>query len=110
MIKNKTLFVEKWEADQMEQFCKKPPLPKHNVPKDSAIFDEEVVFDNGHRVAIQVVTTTEPDKESCWTQGVLFDKAGNELCCTEVGESFLDEYYLFDNYTGDVYIVNVETK
>ena len=37
-------------------------------------------------------------------RGVLFNPAGFELGCTDVGESFLGEYQV------DNYIVNVEIK
>jgi len=108
MEKTKTLKVPQWEADQMELYCLKPPMPDHNVPKDSPVFDTEVQFDNGHRVAIQVIASNEPDKESCWVQGVLFEENGQEIACTDVGESFLGEYNLYDG--DDLYIVNVEVE
>jgi hypothetical protein len=53
-------------------------------------------------MAIQVIASETPDEEECWTQGVLFNPAGLELGCTDVGESFLGEYQV------DNYVVNVE--
>lgn len=62
----------------------------------TVLFDREAVFADGHRMAIQVVSS--PD-EPAWTQGVLFDANGAELGCTDVGESFLGEYSVLDGGT-----------
>lgn len=78
--------------------------------KDSVQFDQEVVFDNGFRMAIQVISSLDPATETCWTQGVLFDAVGNELDCTTVGDSFLGEYTC--EYDGITYeaVVSVVTR
>jgi hypothetical protein len=94
--------VPRKTAVQMEQYCKAPT--DDNLPKDGVIFDEEVRFD-GHFMVIQVCTSGDPQTESCWTQGVLFDRAGNECGCTDVGESFLGEYQV--DHDGTTYIVEV---
>ena len=94
------LEVDAATAKRLEKLCRKP---SKDVVKDTAIFDQEVLFpEQGRMVCIQVVSTTEPAKESCWTQGVLFKKHSDgvswvEISCTEVGESFLGEYHLSDN-------------
>jgi hypothetical protein len=98
----KTLTVKNDEAEQLEHFCHEAP---GSCGRDEPIFDEEVVFDNGKRMAIQVIASTEPDKEPCWTQGVVFDSMGNEMGCTDVGDSFLGEYSVFDGE--DEYVVDV---
>lgn len=73
----------------------------------------KIEFENGMVGVVQVVSTTEPDKESCWTQGVLFSKHENddmpflsEVTCTEVGESFLGEYCM--DYDNNEYVIVVE--
>ena len=98
----KELFVSQDDSDYFEQACREPGIC---VEKDRAVFDEEVVFDDGMRMAIQVVTTTEPMEEDAWTQGVLFDSVGNECGCTDCGDSFLGEYTIWvgsDSYTCNV--------
>jgi hypothetical protein len=99
-----TLEVEKKLARKLEKACK---TPLKDCARDEPIFDHEVLFENGNRMAIQVIATTEPDEEPCWTQGVVFDTVGNELGCTDVGESFLGEYYVEtsdDTYTCEVVV------
>jgi hypothetical protein len=62
-------------------------------------FDEEVVFDDGKRMAIQVCACDKDPNDNvappAWTQGVLFDPDGNELGCTEVGEYFDGDYCVY---------------
>jgi hypothetical protein len=89
----KELIINGWIARELEDAIRQP---NSTLPKDEAIFDEEVVFDDGKRMAIQVVTTTNPGEESCWSQGVLFSQSGQELGCTDVGESLLGEYEVDD--------------
>lgn len=67
-------------------------------------FDEEVVFGDRKRMAIQVIAS-ESDDETGWSQGVLYDAEGNELGNTDVGESFLGEFTVADEGTN--YTVNV---
>jgi len=92
------LVVGKDTADTLELFCQEPP---GDCGRGEVVFDEEVKFQNGNRMAIQVIASEEPDDEECWTQGVVFDELGNELGCTDVGESFLGEYHVFVPATWD---------
>lgn len=97
-----SIFADPDEYEKLEQLCRNPDASQ---PHCTAIFDKEYPFDNGFRMAVQVCTTTQPSEESCWTQGVLFDSAGNELATTDVGESFGGEYHIW--YGGDEYVVNI---
>lgn len=90
-------------ARDLEERVQKAHPEDHQ--KDAVIFDEEVTFQNGIRMAIQVCNSNDPN-ESAWTQGVLFSPEGHELGCTDVGESFLGEYCI--PYENDDYIVIVE--
>ena len=100
---SETLYVETFISQEMERICQQPDS---SIKKDGVEFDEEVEFQDGRRMVIQVCSTTNPSKESCWTQGVLFSKDGYELACTDVGESFLGEYHIY--YDECEYIVTVE--
>ena len=80
----------------LEQACS---YPISDVGRGETIFDEEVIFQDGNRMAIQVVTSLEPEKEPAWTQGVLFAPNGTELGFTECGDSFIDEYIVWYNNT-----------
>ena len=46
------------------------------------------------------------DKPS-WTEAVLFDEYGNQLCCTEPGDSFDGPWEL--QYEGILYTVKIKT-
>lgn len=90
------------QALHLEWICKELDS---GVKGDGVEFDQEVVFENGMRMAIQVCASGNPTEESCWTQGVLFDQHGNERGCTDVGESFLGEYCV--ECDGDEYVTEV---
>lgn len=85
----KMLVVPDFQARDLEKMCQEP---SSDTKKGRTEFDEEVVFIDGNRVAIQVVGCGEDDP--AWTQAVLFSPEGLELGCTETGESFLGEYQL----------------
>jgi len=98
------LIVSLETAELMGKWCQEPP---GDCGRGEAVFDEEVVFSNGNRMAIQVIASEEPNEEECWTQGVVFDPKGNELGCTDVGESFMGEYHVYDGE--DEYVCEVIT-
>ena len=115
-----TIKVPKHVADDMERLCLEPD---DKVGKCETVFDQEYDFGNGYVMAVQVCATTVPREESCWTQGVLFEKGepapkrtdggpnGHmlyEVACTDVGESFLGEYHIW--LDDDEYVVNVEVE
>jgi len=80
---------------------KKPPT---GCGRGEVIFDEEVPFLDNHFMVVQVIASEEPDKEPCWTQGILFNVQGRECGFTEPGEKLLGEYRVGD------YCVKVEKK
>lgn len=96
------LLVQPHIAEDLEKCCDEIVT---DVSKDGVEFDQEVVFSNGMRMAVQVCGPGDPTNESCWTQGILFDPHGNECGYTDCGESFLGEYYVF--YNDDEYITEV---
>ena len=89
----KTLYVSSKLGDQLEEWCDEPPT---DVGKGECLFDEEVAFSDGTRMAIQAVASLSPSAEPIWTQGVLFGAEGTELGTTDVGESFYGEYQVGD--------------
>ena len=86
---HETMAVPRGQIDSLELLCRGPAT---GCGRDETVFDQEVRFDDGRRMAIQVVSPNEPDSESCWTQGVLFSADGEELGCTEAAESFCGQY------------------
>ena len=97
------IVVDREKAEKLEEFCKNPP---GNCGDGEVLFDEEYTFENGNRVAVQVIASESPESESCWTQAVLYASHGYELSMTDVGESFLGEYFIKQDE--DEYVVNVE--
>ena len=82
-------------ADQLERWCDKPPTDcglGRPPRKGEVIFDKEAHFMDKHFMVVQVIASNEPDKESCWTQGILFNPQGRECGMTEPGEELLGEY------------------
>ena len=55
-------------------------------------------------MVVQVVASEEPDKEPCWTQGILFNEQGRECGITPPCEVFLGVYQVGN------YCVNVEKE
>lgn len=96
----KTLAVERHVADEMNRICQE----LDDSVTDGTAFDEEVVFDDGNRVAIQVCGGG--GDSTCWTQGVLFAPDGEELAFTDALPTFTGQEYVVE-YDGDEYIVEV---
>ena len=88
-----TIYVDPKLGDQLEKWCDEPPT---DVGKGECLFDKEVTFSDGTRMAIQAVASLSPSDEPIWTQGVLFGAEGTELGTTDVGESFYGEYQIGD--------------
>lgn len=85
---HETLTLPADTIDRLEELCRGPAT---DCRRDECVFDREVEFDDGRRMAIQVIASSEP-AEGCWTQGVLFDADGAELGCTDVCDAFAGEY------------------
>jgi hypothetical protein len=102
-VNRKVLCILPDVAEQLTELLNKP---SEGVGKGEVVFDEEVLFPNGRRMAIQVVASLDPLKEPCWSQGVLFSSEGEELGHTDVGESILGEFHCWDG--NDEYAVEVK--
>lgn len=105
------LRVSEEDAHYLEKLCREP---NEELSRDYPVFDRDVKFADGMIMAIQVISSENPENESCWVQGVLYepvlDKArgitfNGEAACTEVKETFLGKYEIGHN--GNKYIVEV---
>jgi hypothetical protein len=105
MKQEQVLFVEQSMFQEMERIVREPDS---SVKGDGVEFDEEVKFDNGYWMVIQVCASGNPAEESCWTQGVLYSPCGTELGCTTPGDKFGQEYRVMDD--DDEYVVQVKSK
>lgn len=102
MRHHKEMRVLRHVFTALEDICERV---RGDVRKNGIEFDKEVVFDDGNRMAIQVCGPGDPKSEPCWTQGVMFDADGNELGCTDPGESLAGEYSV--TVGENEYVVNV---
>jgi len=98
---HETMTLPSDTIDRLEALCRGPA---EDCRRDECVFDREVEFDDGLRMAIQVIASSEP-AEGCWTQGVLFDADGAELGCTEPDDTFAGKYVV--ECDGDSYTVRV---
>jgi hypothetical protein len=103
MIYRRTLKVADKIYDRLERMVRASKR-RADMPKSGTIFDEEVTFRNGNRVAIQVCAC---EDDTPYVQAVLFNKNGDELGCSCCDYSFGGEYIVTDTDTGDDYFVNV---
>jgi hypothetical protein len=93
MSKKQLLLVKPAIGHKLENWCVHPPS---DCGKGEVLFDEEVQFEDGYRMAIQAIASLDPSNEPIWTQGVLFTPEGTEVGCTDVGEGFWEEYQVGD--------------
>ena len=89
----KMLIVDPSIGDKLEAWCDEPPT---DAGKGEVLFDEEVQFKDGYRMAVQAISSLDPSSEPIWTQGVLFTPEGFESGNTDVGDSFWGEYQVGD--------------
>jgi hypothetical protein len=97
-----TMQVKASYGNLIEQACR---VPLADCARDEILFDLEVVFVNDNRMAVQVIASGNAE-ETAWTQGVVFSDVGEELGCTDVGESFAGEYHVAAA-DGNEYVCNV---
>jgi hypothetical protein len=69
-----------------------------NMREGSNILDREVTFNDGRRMVLQVISSKD---EPCWSQVVLFEDNGEEIACSEVSDTLINQWEL------DSYILNV---
>lgn len=70
---------------------------------DEVLFDKEYKFDDGVRLALRICSsrTFYNDPSNIWTEGILFNRFGEEIGLTDVGDSVYGEYLFFVD--GDEY-------
>jgi hypothetical protein len=95
----RVLRVAAARCDDLERFTAEGFVGKTDRGTE---FDEEVVFRDGRRMAIQVCRCR---GESYYAQGVLFDADGNERGCTTCGDGFAGEFEV--ECDDNTYIVDV---
>jgi hypothetical protein len=87
------IMVTRALAAKLERLCREPDA---KISRKELPFDKGYTFPNGYWMAIQVCPSSDPAREPCWTQGVLFTPVGYEAGCSEVGYKFVGEYVAVD--------------
>lgn len=73
--------------------------------EDNTIIVATVKFSNGYEIDIKCCGCQE---EASWTEAVLFNENGVELCCTECSDEILGEWTL--EYDDMIYSVIIEEE
>jgi len=79
--------------------------PCADLGRDDIVWEGDCRFPNGEWALYQVISSGNPEEESCWSQCVLLDPKGNEFACSDVSETLLGMFQ-FD-VDGTSYVVNV---
>lgn len=107
MVYRRNLILNKCEEKTINHYL-------HNEPKDwmDCLSEDETIaytvcFDNGVQMDIKCCGVEYRDGacNKAWTEAVLFDKRGRELCFTEPGEEYFGAWHL--EHDGNIYIVSV---
>ena len=93
-------------SDQLQFLQSVVDAPNADLCRDDVVYENSVRFSDNSWALFQVISTNDPAEDACWTQVVLFDERGNEMACSDVGESILGstDFLLID---GKNYTVNV---
>lgn len=73
----------------------------HGYAKYALVHIWTASFTDGKEVDIKMNSS----EDDFWTEGVLFDDDGSELCCSDVSDSLEGEWEF--EYNGNKYVVNV---
>lgn len=96
----KTIHIEKAKLAEFNNACEHI-VPEFSQMRDASnVFDQEVPFDDGKMMSIQVITCRD---DTCYTQGVLYED-GQEINCTDAQDSLSGEFTVGD------YTVTVEEQ
>jgi hypothetical protein len=114
MSKAKFRSVVNVEADEYDLMQSLVTRQGSDYPKNQFVFYQSAVFPLGMTMLIQVLTTSEPQEDTCRTQGVLyrFERQpdglyrGDAVGRVDGGSSFGGEYAV--EYEGNEYIAVVQ--
>ena len=111
VVKRTELVVRHEVAEDMQRLLQ---APSKTYGKELA-YDMEVVFDDGMRMAIQVCPGSyDPtvldgvEGEEHWTQAVLFTEEGDEMACSEPGDTFLGKHVVEATRVGEKVLLRYE--
>ena len=103
----KTLKISQIEADTINHYLTEEPEDWHDCLDEEDTIVYGVQFDDGKEMDIKCcgVEYREGESNLAWTEAVLFNENGSEICCTDVSDEYLGEWICETN--GNDYVVNV---
>ena len=103
-------------SEDTDQFIRlhlnmEPPDENYCFGEDD-VYEESVTFENGYTMSIQMcgVKYEDDSDNTAWTQAVLYDENGVEICCTDPCAEFTGRWTLNANDCEFVVYVTVATK
>lgn len=108
MIFEKTIYISKEEADQINKHLTVEPTCADECLGEDIAITHTAKFDNGIEMDIKCCGVQYEEKNEsnlAWTEAVLFD-SGHQVCYTEVYDGYLGEWIC--EYNGNEYITYVE--
>ena len=100
-------ILDMWEAMLL---CTDIDYEKEKFPPLSCVWCQTAKFDDGMEMDVKVCTNEVEDRDA-WSEAVLFDEKGCEVCHTEVCDSLRGEWTLeFEDKDGTrrVYVADVK--
>lgn len=108
MVFEKTLYINKEEADRINKYLTVEPTCEDECLGEDITIIHTVQFDNGIEMDIKCCGVQYEERNEsnlAWTEAVLFDN-GYQVCYTEPYDGYLGEWIC--EYDNDEYIVYVE--
>ena len=108
MIYNKTIVISKSTFKTINHILTYEPENSDECFGEDLVISKTTIFNNGIQMDIKccgVQYDEFSDSNTGWTEAVLFNENGAEICYTEPSDEYVGEWCL--EYNGDEYCVNV---
>lgn len=105
-----TVIIAKRLANTIERYLAHEPEDENECLPENVTYTVTAKFDDGKLMDIKCcgVQYREGDHNTAWTEAVLFDYNGAELCCTEPEDFFTGTWEI--EYDGNTYTAVVERE
>ena len=109
-----TIWIPADEARKINELLTTEPADESECMGEDETISYTAKFDNGMQADVKVCGVQYDDNPDAsnlpWSEAVLFDSTGSQLCCTEPSDddTIIGEWTL--EYNGETYIVDVRTK
>ena len=110
MLYESKITVSDELAEKINHYLNDEPSCEEKCFGEDATITMTTQFDNGYQMDVKCcgVQFRENEVNVAWSEAVLFDRKGRQLCFTEPSDCFLGEWVI--DYDGDTYFVTVLTE